>query len=176
MLAFIAPTAGCVDIDIAIALARFLVVHCHRGQVTIVPSLAVELLSRLHHPLPSRRALHHPLVTIAPFIAAHRCCALGPTPAALAPPPLAVEEPPHAAPRRQGAVTPSLTVEEPQRRPSPSRSRRAVHCRQGAIASYLAIKELSAVLTDDSGHSSCPSKPLVRLVVTLPLLTLPPPI
>jgi hypothetical protein len=42
---------------------------------------------------------------------------------------------------------------------------------------YLTIKEPSAVSTDDSGHSSRPSKPLnVRLVVVLPLLTPPPPI
>jgi hypothetical protein len=40
-LAFIAPTAG--RVDIAIALASFLVVHCR--QVTIEPFLAVELLA-----------------------------------------------------------------------------------------------------------------------------------
>jgi hypothetical protein len=91
-------------------------------------------------------------------------------------PSLAVEEPSRAVPRRRGAVTPSLTVEEPSRRPSPSRSRHAVHCLRGAVAPYLIIKEPSAVSTDNSGHSSRPSKPLVRLVVTLPLLTLPPPI
>jgi hypothetical protein len=45
-LAFIAPTAGCVDI--AIALATFLVVH--RRQVTIAPFLAVELPSRCLSP------------------------------------------------------------------------------------------------------------------------------
>jgi len=91
-------------------------------------------------------------------------------------PSLAVEELLRAVPCHQGAVAPSLTVEEPPRRPSPSRSCRAVHCRRGAVAPYLAIKELLAVSTDDSGHSACPSKPLVRLVVALPLLTLPPPI
>ena len=37
---------------------------------------------------------------------------------------------------------------------------------------YLAIKKLSAVSTDNSGHSSRPS----QVVVTLPLLTPPPPI
>ena len=81
-----------------------------------------------------------------------------------------------AVPRRRGAVTPSLTVKEPSRRPSPSRSRRAVHCRRGAVAPSLAVKKPSAVSTDDSGHSSRPPKPLVRLVVALPLLTPPPPI
>jgi hypothetical protein len=59
---------------------------------------------------------------------------------------------------RQGAVAPSLTVKEPLRRPSPSRSRRAVHCRRGAVALYLAIKDQSAVSTDNSGPSSRPSK------------------
>ena len=77
-----------------------------------------------------------------------------------------------AVPRRRGAVAPSIAVEEPSRRPSPSRSRRAVHCRRGAVAPYLAIKEPSAVSTDDSGHSSRPS----QVVVSLPLLTPPPPI
>jgi hypothetical protein len=89
---------------------------------------------------------------------------------------LAVEEPSHAVPRRGGAVASSLTVEEPSRRPSPSRSRRAVPHHRGAVAPYLAIKEPSAVSSDDSGHSSRPSKPLVWLVVALSLLTLPPPI
>ena len=79
-------------------------------------------------------------------------------------------------PHRRGAVAPSLTIEEPSRRPSPSRSRRAVHCRRGAVAPYLIIKEPLAVLTDNSGHSSRPSKPLVWLIVTLPLLTPLPPI
>jgi hypothetical protein len=39
-VAFIAPTAGRVDIGIAIALSWFLVVH--RCQVTILASLAIE--------------------------------------------------------------------------------------------------------------------------------------
>jgi hypothetical protein len=45
-LAFIAPTAG--RVNIAIALAPFLVVHHH--QVTIAPFLTVKLPSR--HPSP----------------------------------------------------------------------------------------------------------------------------
>jgi hypothetical protein len=57
-LACIAPTAGHVDINVTIALARFLVIHCR--QVTIAPSLAVELPSRSHRPSLSLRALHHP--------------------------------------------------------------------------------------------------------------------
>ena len=78
-----------------------------------------------------------------------------------------------AVPCRRGAVTLSIiAVEEPSRRPLPSRSRRAVHCCRGAVAPYLAIKEPSAVSTDDSGHSSRPS----QVVVAFPLLTPPPPI
>ena len=65
---------------------------------------------------------------------------------------------------------PSLAIEELSHRPlpSPSRSHRAVpspsrsccavHCRQGAVAPYLAINEPSAVSTDDSGHLSHPSQ------------------
>jgi len=155
-MAFIAPTAGCVDINIAIALARFLAIHGRR--VTTAPSLAVELPSRSRSPSPSRRALHHPQFTIASSIAAHRRCDLGPSPpcshrplpmrslrairchrGAVAPSiAVAVEEEPsrcpspsrsrHAVPRRRGAITPSLAVEEPSRRPlqSPSRSHHAV--------------------------------------------------
>ena len=77
-LAFIAPTAGSVDIDIANTLARFLVVQ-HR-RFTITPSLVVELTLQSRRPLPLRRSLHHPQFAIAPSIAAHCCCALGPSP------------------------------------------------------------------------------------------------
>jgi len=71
-------------------------------------------------------------------------------------PSIAIKEPSCAVPRRQGACV--------------------VHCRRGAGAPYLTIKEPSALSTDDSGHSSRPSQALVRLVVALPLLTLPLPI
>ena len=146
-------------------------------------------LSSIHH-----RAVPRPRVAVAPSIsiaprrpspsthhcAVHRC----PSPlslcsqsiaAALAPS-LAVEEPSRAVLCCQGSVALSLTVEEPSCPPLPSRSCRAVHCRRGAVAPYLIIKEPSAVLTDNSGYSSCPSKPHVWLVVTLPLLMPPPPI
>jgi hypothetical protein len=69
-LAFIAPTAGHVDIDIAITLAQFLVIH--RLQVTIPLSFAVELPLWSCCPSPSRLALHHPQFAIASSIAAHR--------------------------------------------------------------------------------------------------------
>ena len=133
----------------------------------LAPSLADEEPSR--HPLPSRscRAVHC------------RCRRGGATASSLA-----VEEPsrrPLQSPsrshhavhcsHRRGAITPSL----------PLRSHRAVHCRRGAVAPYLAIKEPLAVSTDDSGHSSRPSqapgwqpRPLVWMVVVLPLLTPPP--
>ena len=55
----------------------------------------------------------------------------------------------HAIPRHRGAVA---------RHTLPSRSRRADHCRQGAVAPYHAIKEPAAVSTDNSGHSSRPSQ------------------
>ena len=140
-LAFIAPTAGCVDIDIAIALARFLVVHCR--PVTIAPSLVVELPSRSRRPSPSRRGLHHSQFAIAPSIAAHCHCALGPSPPrSRRPLPSRSRCAVHC---RRGAVAPSIAVivEEPSRRLSPSRSCCAVHCRcrRGAIALSLAVDE-----------------------------------
>jgi hypothetical protein len=48
-------------------------------------------------------------------------------------------------PRRQGAITPSLTIKEPSRRPLPlpSRSHPAVSRRRGAVAPSLAIEEPS---------------------------------
>ena len=51
-------------------------------------------------------------------------------------------------------------VEEPSRRPSPSRSRCAVHCRRGAAC---------RLTTPATRHA--PPRPLVRMVVVLPLLT-----
>jgi len=152
----------------------------HRSSSSIV------VKSPLRHSLPSsccRAVYRH---SVAPSITVH-------LPSRCPSPPIAVVLSVHcqsarAVPCRRGAVVhrPSPprshravphTIEEPSRRPSPSRSRRAVHCRRGAVAPYLTIKELSAVSTDDSGHSSRPSKPLViRQVVVLPLLTPPPPI
>jgi hypothetical protein len=96
-------------INITIALAPFLVVHCRR--VTIVLSLAVELPSRSCHPSPSRRALHHPLFVIVPSIAAHCLCALGPSPPCSRHPSPSRSH--HTVPCRRGAVA-----------PLPSRSRR----------------------------------------------------
>ena len=158
MLAFIAPTAG--RVDIAIALALFLVVHLSQVTIAVAP----------HRPSPSicHRAVHR-RPRPSPLCSRSIAAALVPS--------LAVEEPLCAVPRSRGAFAPSLTVEEPSRHPSLSRSHRAVHCRRGAVAPYLTIKEPSAMSTDNSGHSSCPSKPhVVRLVVTLPLLMPPPPI
>ena len=136
-------------------------------------SIVVKSPSRRSSPSSCRRAVHRR--SAAPSITVHStsCCPS---------PPIAVvlsvhRHHAHAVPCCQGAVARrramSLALEEPSRRLLPSRSRRTVHCRR---APYLAIKEPSAVSTDDSGHSSCPSKPLVRLVVVLPLITPPPPI
>ena len=156
-MAFIASTAG--RVDITIALAPFLVIHCR--QVIIAPFLALEL----------HRAVRRG--SAAPSITVH-------SPSCCPSPPIAVVLSVHprrarTVPRRRGAVAPTLTIKEPSRRPMPSRSCRAVHCCQGAAALSLAVKKLLAVLTDDSGHSSCSPKPLVRLVVALSLLTPPPP-
>jgi len=183
-LAFIAPTAGCVNIDIAIAiaLARFLIIH--RCRVTISPSLAVELPSRSHRSLLSRRALHHPQFAIAPSIATHCRCALGPSP------PRSCRPSPmrscRAVPRHQGAVVPSIAVpiEEPSRHPLPSRSRCTVPHHRGAVAPSIAVKEPSRRPSPSRSHRPCllttpatrhaPPRPLVWMVVALPLLTLPP--
>ena len=60
---------------------------------------------------------------------------------------------------------------------SPLKSRCAVPHRRGAVTPSLTIEEPSRRSTDNSGHSSHPSKPLVVwLVVALPLLMPPPPI
>jgi hypothetical protein len=56
------------------------------------------------------------------------------------------------------ALASSLAVEELLRRPLKSRSRRAVNCRRGAVAPYLAIKKPLAMSNDDSGHSSRPTQ------------------
>ena len=126
VLAFIAPIAGHVDIDITIALAWFLIVH--RCQVTIAPTLAVELPSWSCRPSPSRLALHHPQFVITLSIATHRHCALGPLPLrSRRPLPMKSR---CAVPHHRGAAALSIavTIEEPLRGPLPSRSRRAVHC------------------------------------------------
>ena len=139
-LAFIAPTTGRVNNDIAIALARFLVVH--RCRVTITPSLAVELPLQSRRPSLSCRALHHPQFAIARSIAAHHHCALGLSPLCMCRPLQSRSR--FAVLRRQGAVGPSLAIEEPlcHPLPSPSRSHCAIPpCRQGAIVPSIAIKE-----------------------------------
>ena len=107
-----------------------------------MPSLAVELPSWSRRPSPSRRALHHPSIR-------HRTVHRRPSP--LCSWSIAV------------ALAPSLAVEESSRRPSPSRSRCVVHCRQGAAC---------RLTTPATRHA--PPMPLVRMVVVLPLLTPPP--
>jgi hypothetical protein len=151
-------------------------------------SIVVESPSRRPLPLSSRRAVHcrsaapsitinspsrRPSPPIVVVLSVHRrhACAVPCCRGAVAHRPLPLRSR-RAVHCRRGAVTPSLAVEEPSRRPLPLRSRRAVHCRRGAVAPYLAIKEPSAVSTDDSSHSSCPS----QVVVALPLLMPPPPI
>ena len=126
-----------------------------RRQVAVAPSIAVAPC----RPSPSirHRAVH---CRPSPLCSRSIATALAPS--------RAVKEPSRTVPSRRGAVAPSLTVKEPSRRPSPSRSRCAVHCRRGAVAPSLTVKKPSAVSNDDTGHSSRPSKPLVQLVVALP--------
>ncbi len=103
--------------------------------------------------IPHRCTLPHLLFAIAPSIAAHRRCALGPSP-----------------PR--------------SRRPLPSRSHRTVSCRPGAVAPSIAIEEQSRRTSPLRSRLPCrlttpatrhaPPRPLVRMVVALPLLTPPP--
>jgi hypothetical protein len=164
-LAFIAPTAGCVDIDIAIMLTWFLIIH--RRQVTIAPSLvprrqvaARVTMSLAVVPCPPSPSICHRAIHRCPSRLCSRSIAAALTPF------LAVEEPlcrpmpsplrSHCAvPCRKGAVVPSIAIEEQSRRTSPSRSRRP--CR---------------LTTPATRHA--PPRPLVRMVVTLPLLTPPP--
>jgi hypothetical protein len=74
-------------------------------------SIVMSLRSSHHRAVPRRRvgrALHHPLFTIAPSIAAHRFCALGPSPPRSRRPTPSRSH--RAVPRRQGAVAPSIAV------------------------------------------------------------------
>ena len=111
----------------------------HRHRACAIPRHPSSLS---HHRAVPRHRVAVPLsITVAPrrpspsicHRAVHRC----PSPlcsrsiaAALAPS-LAVEEPSRAVPHRQGSVAPSIEVKEPARRPSPLRSRCAVHYRRG---------------------------------------------
>jgi hypothetical protein len=92
--------------------------------------IVVKSPSRRSSPSSCRRAVHHRPFTIALSIAAHRRCALSPSPPLLRRP----------LPSRSRRA-PSLAIEEPSRRPSTSRSRRVVPRRLGAAASSLAVKE-----------------------------------
>ena len=81
---------------------------------------------------------------------------------------------------------PSLAIEELSHRPlpSPSRSHRAIPCCQGAVVPSIAIKEPSRRTLPSTSRRPCqlmtpatchtPPRPLVWMVVTLPLLTPPP--
>jgi hypothetical protein len=129
-------------VDIAIALAPFLVVH--RRQVTIAPFLAVELLSRRPSPSIRHRAVHR---RPSPLCSQSIAAAIAPS--------IAVEEPSRAVPRHRGAVAPSLTIKEPSRRPSPSRSRRAVPRHRGAVAPSIAIEEPSRRTSPSRSRRPC---------------------
>jgi len=176
--------------SLAVKLPLSLPSRCtlHHPQFVIVPSPPIAVVLSVHHrraravpraneepsrrPLPSRsrRAVH--------------CCrhqgAIAPS--------LAVKEPSRrpspsrshrAVPRRQGSVAPSIAVavEEPSR---------AVPHRRGAVAPSIAvaIEEPSRRTSPSRSHRPCllttpatchaPPRPLVRMVVALPLLMPPP--
>ena len=101
---------------------------------------------------------HRPFA-ISLSIAAHHRCALGPSPPrSHRPLPLRSRRAPTLAIKELSrSPSPSRSHHAVPRRPLPSRSRRAIHCRQGAVAPYLTIKEPLSVSTDNSGHLSCPS-------------------
>jgi hypothetical protein len=164
-MAFIAPTAGRVDIDIAIALARFLESPlCRpspssRRRLRAVPRRRAAPSITLNSP--SRR----PSLPIAIVLTVHRRRA-------------------RTVPRRRGAVAPSIaieepwlapsiavTVEEPSRcpLPSPSMSHRVVPRHRGAIVPTIAVEEPSR--RTSPSRSSC----LAGCHVSS-LLTPPPPI
>jgi hypothetical protein len=117
---------------------------------SIAAALALSLTDEepLHHPLPSR---------------SHR-----------------------AVPRHRGAVAPSLAVEELSRRPLPlpSRSHCAIPRRRGAITLSIAVEAPSRRTSPSRSRWPCllttlatchaPPRPLVWMVVALPLLTPPP--
>ena len=101
-------------------------------------SIFVKSPSRCSSPSSCRRAIHRRSAASSITVHSPSCCPSLPIAVVLS----VHRRRARAVPRRRGAVAPSLTVvEEPSRRPSPSRSRRAVHCRR---APYLAIKEPSA--------------------------------
>ena len=134
-MAFIVLTAGRVNIAIALAPSS--------------SSIVVESSSRRPSPSSCRRAVHRrcatPSITVnspsrrpSPSIAAHRRCALSPSPPRSRRPLSSRSH--RAVPHRRGAVAPSIAVEEPSRRPSPSRSRRP--CRLTTPATRLAPPSL----------------------------------
>ncbi len=129
-MAFVTPTAS--RSNIAIALAPFLVAH--RRRLAITPSLDVELQSG--RPSPSIAVHHLPSPRRPSPPSRHRAVLIRPSPLrsqsiAVA---LSLSLTVHC---HQNAVAPSITVNEPSRRPLPLRhplpSRRAVHHRRGAV-------------------------------------------
>ena len=77
-------------------------------------------------------------------IAAHRRCALSPSP------PLSRRPLPS-----RSRHTPSVAVNEPSRHLSPSRSRCAVPCRQGAVTPFIAVEEPSRCTSPSRSRRPC---------------------
>jgi hypothetical protein len=142
-------------------------------------SIIVKSPSPCSSPLSCRRAVNRR--SAAPSITVH-------SPSHRPSPPIAVVLSVHrrrarAVPCRRGAVPRrrSLALEEPSRRPSLLRSRRAIPRHRGAVATSIAverrtsqsrIRRLCRLTNLATRHA--PPRPLIRLVVALPLLTPPP--
>jgi hypothetical protein len=96
-------------------------------------SLAVKLPPGSQCPLPLCHALHHPQFAIAPSIAAHLGCALGPLPPRSRRFSLSRSRCAVQCHRRWEAIVPSLAVKEPLYHLLPLRSNHAVPHHQGAV-------------------------------------------
>ena len=77
---------------------------------------------------------------------------------------------------RREAVALSLFVEEPSHHPLPSRIRHAAPCCQGSVGRVDGPPSHWSESSPTSATRHAPPRPLVWLVVALPLLTPPPPI
>ena len=102
-----------------------------------------------HHPSPSItvhcHAVHHRQVAIAPSLSVHHHCNRSPSPSRLRCP------------------SPYITIKEPSRHPSPSRSRRAVHCRRAAPS--ITVEELSIAVNLSTAFKSPSLRSLLSIAV-----------
>ena len=104
------------------------------------------------HPSPSitdhRHAVHHRQVTIAPSLSVHHHCDRSPSPSC------------------SRCPSPYIAIKEPSRHPSPSRSRRAVHCR--CAAPSITAEEPSIAVNPSTPFKSPSLCPLLSIAVESP--------